>query len=74
MPASPCRRLWVRAATATLAEIWSTALMLVEPEEIAELMAGEEGIGGVYRDRNGGVVSLREQGPDSGSLLAKTSP
>jgi thiamine biosynthesis lipoprotein len=65
MPASPCRRLWVRAATATLAEIWSTALMLVEPEEIADLMAGEEGIGGVYRDRNGGVESLGLAGADT---------
>ena len=48
MPAEPCRRVWVTAATATLAEIWSTALMLVEPGEIPDFIAGEETIGTLH--------------------------
>ena len=59
MPASPCRRVWVTAPTAALAEIWSTALMLIEPGAIADFIAGEETIGGVYLDRDGGVENLR---------------
>ena len=58
MPSSPCRRVWVSAATAALAEIWSTALILVEPEAIADFIAGEETIGAVYIDRIGGVECL----------------
>lgn len=52
MPAKPCRRVWVTAATATLAEIWSTALMLVEPGEIPNFIAGEETIGTVHLQIN----------------------
>ena len=48
MPAEPCRRVWVTAPTATLAEIWSTALMLVEPGEIANFIADEETISTVH--------------------------
>jgi thiamine biosynthesis lipoprotein len=48
MPAEPCRRVWVTAPTATLAEIWSTALMLVEPGEIPDFIADEETIGTVH--------------------------
>jgi thiamine biosynthesis lipoprotein ApbE len=58
MPASPIERIWVTAATAALAEIWSTALMLLEPETIADFIAGDEGIRGVYWDRNDCIVSL----------------
>lgn len=59
MPASPCRRVWVTAPTAALAEIWSTALMLIEPGVIADIIAEEENIRGVYIDRDGGVENLR---------------
>jgi thiamine biosynthesis lipoprotein len=52
MPASPCRRVWVSAATASLAEIWSTTLMLIDPESIVDFIAGEEGVEGVYIDAN----------------------
>jgi thiamine biosynthesis lipoprotein len=52
MPASPCRRVWVSAATAALAEIWSTALMLIDPGLIVDFIAGEEGVDGVYIDTN----------------------
>ena len=59
MPLQPCTRIWVVSSTAVLAEIWSTALMLIEPDEIADLIAGEQDIGGVYLDRNGGIENLR---------------
>lgn len=61
MPASPCRRVWVRAATATLAEIWSTALMLIEPEEITGFIAGEDNVGGVYVERDAELMTLYEK-------------
>jgi FAD:protein FMN transferase len=53
MPANPFTRLWVTAPTATFAEIWSTALMLVEPELISEFIAGEASLTRVYADRGG---------------------
>lgn len=56
MPASPCRRVWVSAVTASLAEIWSTALMLIDPTEIPDFIAGEESIDGVYIDRDGEIA------------------
>lgn len=58
MPAAPCSRLWVTAATAALAEVWSTALMLVEPDEIPGFIAGVEGIRGVYLDRGGSITAV----------------
>ncbi len=58
MPASPCRRVWVTAPTAALAEIWSTALMLIEPDEIADLIAGDETLAAIYMDREGSVKSV----------------
>ena len=59
MPAVPSRRIWVSAATAVLAEIWSTALMLVEPEEIPDLLLGGDDVSGVYADRGGRVAIIR---------------
>jgi thiamine biosynthesis lipoprotein len=53
MPASPCKRVWVIARTAVLAEIWSTALMLVAPREIADFIAGNRDIAQVYAERDG---------------------
>ena len=51
MPAQPCKRIWVIARTAALAEIWSTALMLVESAEIPEVLAGNADITAVYVER-----------------------
>ena len=56
-PASACARVWVLAPTAALAEIWSTALMLVEPEKIPAIIVGEPEITAVYADLNGEVVA-----------------
>jgi len=48
MPVIPCKRLWTTAATAAMAEIWSTALMLIEPDEIAEFVDGDDTLLGAY--------------------------
>ncbi|MEP4809710.1 MAG: FAD:protein FMN transferase [Luteolibacter sp.] len=48
MPANPPTRIWVAATTATVAEIWSTALMLVETVEIASLTSREAEISEIY--------------------------
>jgi thiamine biosynthesis lipoprotein len=58
MPVSPCKRLWVSATSAALAEVWSTALMLVEPDEIPNFIAGVEGLGEIYLDRDGSITVL----------------
>lgn len=50
MPAAPFRRVWVTAPTAVLAEVWSTALMLVPPEDVPEFLAGNEDVMGVFAD------------------------
>ena len=55
MPAIACSRIWVLAPTAAFAEIWSTALMLVEPDEIPGIIAGEPDIAGVYAEIHGKV-------------------
>jgi thiamine biosynthesis lipoprotein len=59
MPAIPCRRVWVTAPTAVLAEVWSTALMLVSFEEIQDFIAGNEDITSVHADRDDRVEVLR---------------
>lgn len=58
MPANPSRRIWVTAATATLAEIWSTALMLIDVEEIPDILAGNQDVTSVHADRGGRVVKI----------------
>jgi thiamine biosynthesis lipoprotein len=55
MPLKPCKRIWAVSSTAVLAEIWSTALMLVEPDVIAHFIAGDETLEAVYLDRDGTV-------------------
>lgn len=59
MPAVPSRRIWVTASSAALAEVWSTALMLIEPEEIPDFIAGNEDPSSVYADREGAVIQIR---------------
>ncbi len=63
MPVSPCDHVWVTAPSAALAEIWSTALMLLDPEEIAEFVAEfvaeNEAVTGVYTDRSGGIQAVK---------------
>ena len=57
MPARPNRRVWTVAATATLAEIWSTALMLVAAEDFPAVLAEDPAIIEAYTEGQDGVVS-----------------
>ena len=59
MPDVPCKRIWVTARTAAEAEIWSTALMLLDPGEIPDFIAGEGEIAKVYAQRDGMVEVIR---------------
>jgi len=58
MPAMACARIWTLAPTAALAEIWSTALMLVEPDEIPGILAEEPEIAGVYAEIHGRIEAF----------------
>lgn len=59
MPSFSCSRVWVIAATAALAEIWSTALMLVDAGEIADYAESDEGITSVHIDCAGRIQTIR---------------
>jgi thiamine biosynthesis lipoprotein len=63
MPAQPCKRVWVIARTAALAEIWSTALMLVNQQDIPDFIAGNADISGVYAERDGIVLPIPSPPP-----------
>ena len=55
----PCKRVWVMAESAALAEVWSTALMMVAPEWIEEMIAGEGGLTAVYVEKDGEIFAIR---------------
>ena len=55
MPDKPCERVWVLADSAAMAEVWSTALMLIAPEEFGEALAEVEGIHAVHVQVDGEV-------------------
>ncbi len=59
MPAAPCDRVWVTAPNAALAEIWSTALMLLDPEEIPGCIAGNEVVRSVHIERGAEIQDMR---------------
>ncbi|MDH4445102.1 MAG: FAD:protein FMN transferase [Akkermansiaceae bacterium] len=50
MPVNPSRRVWVKSPTAAMAEIWSTALMLLDPKDVPAFIAGDDSIDAVYLD------------------------
>ena len=58
MPTEPCKRVWVIARTAAQAEIWSTALMLVSPDDMPRCIAGNSDIIALYTERDGGVQAV----------------
>lgn len=58
MPSRPCDRVWVLASSAALAEIWSTALMLVPMEEIPAILEEDPDIGSVHVEFGGLVKAL----------------
>lgn len=55
MPSQPCDRVWVTAPTATLAEVWSTALMLLPVEEITGVIGEESGVSSVHVECGGDI-------------------
>lgn len=55
MPCNPCQRVWVVAESAAQAEVWSTALMLIEAEEFEEALHGVAGVHQVHAQRSGKV-------------------
>lgn len=57
-PAAPCKRVWVTAPTAALAEVCSTALMLIGLDEFPDFIAANDFITSVHMDRDGAVVAL----------------
>jgi thiamine biosynthesis lipoprotein len=59
MPASGFRRVWVVAPDAALAEVWSTALMLIDPAEIPELIAEVPELNAVHAELDGELRVLR---------------
>lgn len=59
MPQAPCTRIWVLAPTAVMAEIWSTALMLMEPSEMPGIIAQTREITGVYAEADGALVCVK---------------
>jgi thiamine biosynthesis lipoprotein len=59
MPACPSTRVWVTANTAAVAEVWSTALMLVATDDIPALIADEPDITGVSAETGGRLLDLR---------------
>lgn len=59
MPLNPSKRVWVEASTAAWAEVWSTALMLVDVDQIPELLAEAEGVRQVHVERVGQIVQIR---------------
>lgn len=58
LPDNPNKRVWVTAATATAAEVASTALMLVSADEAPELLACVTGVSGAYIDCGHSVVRV----------------
>jgi thiamine biosynthesis lipoprotein ApbE len=59
MPTQRCSRIWVSAANAANAEVWSTALMLVEPDELASFIESKNEIQSLIIDRSGRVEKIR---------------
>lgn len=62
MPAQSCDRVWVVAPQAALAEIWSTALMLLPPEVITDFIAGDDTVTAVYADKDGRISPVVQSG------------
>ncbi len=59
MPISPCDHVWVTAPSAALAEVWSTALMLLDLGEMEEFITGNEALHRIYADHEGKIHTTR---------------
>jgi thiamine biosynthesis lipoprotein len=62
MPSKSCDRVWVTSRQAALAEIWSTALMLLEADILVDFIAGEETVSSVYIDCGGRISPVLQSG------------
>lgn len=54
----PSRRVWVEADTAAQAEIWSTALMLLDPRMIPDFVSGEPGVRSIHVETDGSITRI----------------
>ncbi|MGA0845632.1 MAG: FAD:protein FMN transferase [Luteolibacter sp.] len=59
MPASPASRVWVVAKHAAYAEIWSTALMLVAPDDVCPIVAGDPDLTSIHIEHLGTIRQLK---------------
>ena len=59
MPKQRCNRIWVSASDATSAEFWSTALMLIEPNELASFIESKNELQSVIIERDGRIETIR---------------
>ncbi|MCX6875956.1 MAG: FAD:protein FMN transferase [Verrucomicrobia bacterium] len=60
-------RVWAVASTATLAEAWSTALMLMDPDEVTAAIAEQATLLQAYAELNGKVEVLKPSASCSGT-------
>jgi len=58
MPAIPCKRLWTTAPTAAMAEIWSTALMLIDADDIPAFVDGDDSLSSVHVEQAGFIRAI----------------
>ncbi len=58
MPASTSARIWVIAPAAALAEVWSTAMMLVSPDEMPAWLAEARGVSRLFAESGGVIVEI----------------
>ena len=59
MPSSGFRRVWVVAQNAALAEVWSTTLMLLDPEEIPEWIEEVKELTAIHAELDGELRVFR---------------
>jgi thiamine biosynthesis lipoprotein len=55
MPSNPATRVWVLSESAALAEIWSTTLMLVAPQDMLDFISLNPDITAAYAEHHGHV-------------------
>lgn len=58
MPVVPCSHVWVTATSAAVAEIWSTALMLIAADEIPSFIVGNDDVLSVHVEIAGALKKI----------------
>jgi thiamine biosynthesis lipoprotein len=59
MPKDRCTRVWIGAPDATSAEVWSTALMLVDASSIASAIESNSSLQFIHVERGGHIEKIR---------------